>query len=124
MRKVMCVMAVSLMVVAAGCGVLMPLIVTQTPEARLLAAREQFNTTVNVLCDIVEAGDVLDTPDAIRVLELAKRGGETLDLIEVAVLEGKPTSTMLDDFNAILRKLVAERALAEEKRRKAVSNGR
>ena len=90
----------------AGCGG------TWTPNARLAAARTSFNGTVNTLADLRAQG--LFTTEQAEVVSLSIQAGqETLDRWQAALELGQTPAPAIEDYNAILRELVAQRIAAE-----------
>ena len=83
-----------------------------TPNAKLAAARTSFNGTVNTLADLRAQG--LFTPEQAEVVTLSIRAGqETLDRWQAALELGQTPALAIEDYNAILRELVAQRIAAE-----------
>ena len=81
-------------------------------NARLAAARTSFNGTVNTLSDLRAQG--MFTPEQAEVVTLSiKAGSGTLDRWQAALELGQTPAPAIEDFNAILRELVAQRIAAE-----------
>ena len=103
-------LVISSLAMAAGCSG--P--TAWTPNARLAAARTSFNGTVNTLADLRAQG--LFTPEQAEVVTLSiKAGSETLDRWQAALELGQTPAPAIEDYNAILRELVAQRIAAERK---------
>ena len=109
-QLVLSLLVISSLAMAAGCSG--P--TAWTPNARLAAARTSFNGTVNTLADLRAQG--LFTPEQAEVVTLSiKAGSETLDRWQAALELGQTPAPAIEDYNAILRELVAQRIAAERK---------
>ena len=107
-QLVLSLLMISSLAMAAGCG--SP--TAWTPNARLAAARTSFNGTVNTLSDLRAQG--MFTPEQAEVVTLSIRAGqETLDRWQAALELGQTPALAIEDYNAILRELVAQRIAAE-----------
>ena len=101
-------LVISSLALAAGCSG--P--TAWTPNAKLAAARTSFNGTVNILSDLRAQG--MFTPEQAEVVTLSiKAGSETLDRWQAALELGQTPTSAIEDFNAILRELVAQRIAAQ-----------
>lgn len=88
--------------------------VAWTPEAKLLAARDTFTATVNVLTTAIDAGQFSDK-EAQEILLIAQVGQRLLDSYDAALELGQPTSELLGQLNIVLRELVAWKHAGERK---------
>ena len=101
-------LVISSLALAAGCSA--P--TAWTPNSRLAAARTSFNGTVYTLSDLRAQG--MFTPEQAEVVTLSiKAGSETLDRWQAALELGQTPTSAIEDFNAILRELVAQRIAAQ-----------
>ncbi len=91
--------------VLGGCG---SATVTWTPEGKMLASRETFNSAVNAVSAAIEGGR-FDDDEAKQILRTAKMGEQILDRFDAAVELGQPTSELIRQFNYVLREMVAYR---------------
>lgn len=98
-------MGASLMPGCAGSG-------AWTPNGKLAAARESFNGTVNTLAALRAQG-AFTAADAEVVTMTMEAGQQALDRWQAALELGQEPAPAIEDFNAILRELVAQRLAAE-----------
>lgn len=96
-------------IILSGCGSSQ-----WTPEAKQLAYRDTFNSTVNTLATAIDAG-VFTSDESQHILEYAGLGQQILDRIDAAIELEQPTSELIHQFNLVLRELVAYRKAAERK---------
>ncbi len=87
-----------------------------TPEAKLLAAREVFNVTVNALAAAIEHGEFTDE-EAKHILQIARLGQNALNRYDAAIDLGQPTSSLLREFNTLLREIVSYQKELERRRK-------
>ena len=106
MKRTMLMLAIVLFV--TGCGT------HWSPEARLLASRDTFNTTLNVVTDAIEAGKFTDD-EAKQILFVAKAAQTALDRYDAAVRLGQPTTSLIRQFNLLLREMIAYQIVLERR---------
>lgn len=85
-----------------------------TPRGQLLAARESFNTTVNVLTNMILA-DKFDAEDSQLIMQYAELGERQLDRWEAAVDldQWGRAKALAEGFADILRELQAYKIQGE-----------
>ena len=106
---VSCVVAA---VLAGGCT--WPSADQWTPRGRLAAARETFNGTVNALAALREGGQF--TQDESEGITLyIETGHMCLARWEAAIDLGQGTAGPIEQFNAVIRELMAAQKVAERR---------
>ena len=106
MKRTLLLLAIILLV--AGCGT------PWTPEAKLLAARESFNGTVNSLTVLRKAG-TFTKAEGEELTMVIKLGQATLDEWQAAIELKHPTAGVIERFNYALRSMTAAKIGAERK---------
>ena len=85
-----------------------------TPEAKVLASRELFNSTVHILATL-RGQDAFSEAEAEYIGILIATGAVALDTWQDAVLAGDPTEGPMGQFNLIMRQLTAAQKAADER---------